>query len=59
MESMVLLDTSGLAIDFSRNGNQISFTKHDAHDQLQIRLADKVNHEVEGIIKVNEIEVKD
>lgn len=59
MESMVLLDTSGLAIDFSRNGNQISFTKQDNHDQLQIRLADKVNHEVEGIIKVNEIEVKD
>ena len=59
MESMVLLDTYGLAIDFSRNGNQISYTKHHDHDQLQIRLADKVNHEVEGIIKVNEIEVKD
>lgn len=59
MESIVLQDTSGLATDFSRKGNQISFTKHNDHDQLQIRLADKANHEVEGIIKVNEIEVKD
>ncbi len=32
MESIVLQDTSGLATDFSRNGNQISFTKYDDHD---------------------------